>query len=38
MDPFLIGILVVVPMMYILLVGGLNFMKRRRKLTPVKTS
>ena len=37
MEPFIIGLLVAVPVMYLFLVFGFNFMKHRRKTTPAKT-
>ena len=37
MEPFIIGLIVTVPVMYLFLVFGFNFMKHRRKTVPVKT-
>uniref|UniRef100_A0A6C0DRW1 Uncharacterized protein n=1 Tax=viral metagenome TaxID=1070528 RepID=A0A6C0DRW1_9ZZZZ len=37
MEPFLIGLLIAIPFIYVLLVGGGSILKRRRRATPLKT-
>jgi len=37
MDPIIIGLLIALPFLYIMLVGGLSFMKSRRR-RPVKAA